>query len=86
MEISVGKKQEKHKDEWEVKNAARTLMEAKEIKSDEKLMAAVKIELQKQKKAAIESLEDLKAYANNYKDDDYKEEYKKDNDMDEEES
>lgn len=48
-------------DEWEVKNAARVLQEAFEIKNKPKLFAAALKEVNRQKKAA----EDLQGWAGN---------------------
>ena len=54
------KKVEKPKyDEWEVKNAVRTLIEAEEIKTNAELMSLVAPELEKQAKAVSNAAEIL---------------------------
>jgi hypothetical protein len=49
-------------DKWEVENALETLLKAKEIEHNPKLMAAL-APLLKKKRKAIESLDDLRARA-----------------------
>lgn len=62
MEIEISKEEKKDKgyDEWEQRRFAETLMEAEEIKKDQKKMAAAQKYINKQKKA-ISSIEELKA-------------------------
>lgn len=60
--------EQKKKDyeEWELECKARTLMEAAEIKQDEKLMAALQPYLEK-KVNAIKSISDLRKVAGKFK-------------------
>jgi hypothetical protein len=64
----VEKKEEKKEygkyDKWEIESAARTLVEAEEIKADKEKMKHVKMCMEKQygaSKRAIESIADLRA-------------------------
>lgn len=60
LKINVSKEPEKPKyDEWEIKNAVRTLVEAEEIKNNAELMAFVAPELEKQAKAVKSAAEIL---------------------------
>ncbi len=60
LKINVSQEPEKPKfDEWEIKNAVRTLIEAEEIKSNAELMAFVAPELEKQARAAKSAAEIL---------------------------
>lgn len=60
LKINVSQEPEKPKyDEWEIKNAVRTLIEAEEIKSNAELMAFVTPELEKQAKATKSAAEIL---------------------------
>ena len=60
LKINVSQEPEKPKyDEWEIKNAVRTLIEAEEIKSNVELMAFVAPELEKQAKATKSAAEIL---------------------------
>lgn len=55
LKINVSQEEEQEKpkyDEWEIKNAVRTLIEAEQIKGNQELMALVAPELEKQAKAA----------------------------------
>ena len=56
-------KKEKEYDEWELECKARTLLEAEEIKADDKLMTALKPYLEKKAKA-ISSIAQLRELAN----------------------
>ncbi len=60
LKINVSQEQEKPKyDEWEIKNAVRTLIEAETIKNNAELMALVAPELEKQAKATKNAAEIL---------------------------
>ena len=60
IKINVSKEPEKPKyDEWEIKNAVRTLIEAEQIKANTELMALVAPELDKQAKATKNAAEIL---------------------------
>lgn len=60
LKINVSQEPEKPKfDEWEIKNAVRTLIEAEEIKGNAELMAFVAPELEKQAKATKSAAEIL---------------------------
>ena len=68
MATSVKSKEEKKEygkyDKWEIENAARTLVEAEEIKADKEKMKYVKMCMMKKhtaEKKAIESIDDLRA-------------------------
>lgn len=60
LKINVSQEPEKPKyDEWEIKNAVRTLIEAETIKNNAELMALVAPELEKQAKATKNAAEIL---------------------------
>lgn len=60
INVSQEEEQEKPKyDEWEIKDAVRTLVEAEKIKGNKKLMALVAPELEKQAKAVKSAAEIL---------------------------
>lgn len=60
LKINISKEPEKPKyDEWEIKNAVRTLIEAEEIKNNVELMALVAPELEKQAKVTKNAAEIL---------------------------
>ena len=60
LKINISKEPEKPKyDEWEIKDAVRTLVRAEEIKADTELMALVTPELNKQVKAINNAAEIL---------------------------
>ena len=60
LKINVSKEPDKPKyDEWDIKNAVRTLVEAEEIKNNSELMAFVAPELEKQAKAVKSAAEIL---------------------------
>ncbi len=60
LKINISKEPEKPKyDEWEIKDAVRTLVRAEEIKADTELMALVTPELNKQMKAINNAAEIL---------------------------
>lgn len=66
LKINVSQEPEKPKyDDWEIKNAVRTLIEAEEIKTNPELMALVAPELEKQAKATKNAAEIL--YGNSSK-------------------
>lgn len=73
IKINVSQEPKKPKyDEWEIKDAVRTLIRAEEIKQDKELMAFVAPELEKQSKAIKSAAEilygsDRKEEANNEK-------------------
>lgn len=73
IKINVSQEPKKPKyDEWEVKDAVRTLIRAEEIKQDKELMSFVAPELEKQSKAIKSAAEilygsDRKDEANNEK-------------------
>lgn len=60
LKINISKEPEKPKyDEWDIKDAVRTLIRAEEIKADTELMALVTPELDKQAKATKSAAEIL---------------------------
>ena len=69
MEKSGGKEEKKEYgkyDKWEIESAARTLVEAEEIKADKEKMKYVKMCMNKKhmaEKKVIESLDDLRKVA-----------------------
>ncbi len=73
IKINVSQEPKKPKyDEWEIKDAVRTLIRAEEIKQDKELMSFVAPELEKQSKAIKSAAEilygsDRKEEANNEK-------------------
>ena len=73
IKINVTQEPKKPKyDEWEIKDAVRTLIRAEEIKQDKELMSFVAPELEKQSKAIKSAAEilygsDRKEEANNEK-------------------
>lgn len=73
IKINVSQEPKKPKyDEWEIKDAVRTLIRAEEIKQDKELMSFVAPELEKQSKAIKSAAEilygsDRKEEANNGK-------------------
>lgn len=73
IKINVSQESKKPKyDEWEIKDAVRTLIRAEEIKQDKELMSFVAPELEKQGKAIKSAAEilygsDRKEEANNEK-------------------
>lgn len=67
----LGTKHKKY-DDWEIKSAHRTLVEAEEIKKNPKLMGLVKKHNQKEAKA-IETIDDLYVRAKELEDEEAKE-------------
>lgn len=60
LKINVSKDEPKPKyDEWDIKDAVRTLIRAEEIKNDAELMSLVSPELEKQAKAIKSAAEIL---------------------------
>ncbi len=66
LKINVSQEPEKPKyDEWDIKNAVNTLIEAEKIKNNQELMALVTPELEKQVKAVKSAAEILYGTNNN---------------------
>ena len=65
IKVELEKEEKKGPDEWEIKDAAQTLLRAEEIKADKDLMDKVKPVLSKKVKAlkSIESFAELKEVA-----------------------
>ena len=58
-EVSTPKEKDKEMDDWEIKDSADTLLKAEVIKNNPKLMKKIS-KLFKEKKRAINSIEDLR--------------------------